>query len=125
MKKLFPFILSLFFLQYTFFLASCCGKKNAAAQNTTIPEVKRDFEKEGFIKATVVYYELDGCKYILQLVSDPNGPDVIYQLEPQNLKEEFQKDQLAVWIKYTARKGGVSVCMAGQMVDLTDIQLRK
>jgi len=125
MKKIFLFIFLLFIIDSSFFLASCCGKKNVVSQNTATTEVKRDFEKEGFVKATMVYYELDACKYILQLVSDPNGPDVIKQLEPTNLKEEFQKDQLAVWIKYTPKKGGVSACMAGQMVDLTDIQIRK
>lgn len=85
----------------------------------------RDFEKEGYMKGTVIFYELDACKYIIQLVSDPTGPDVIKQLEPTNLAAGFQQDQLAVWVKYIPKKGAVSACMAGEIVEITDIQLRK
>lgn len=125
MKKLFPFILSLSIVHYSFFLTSCCGKKKTASAETASVEVKRDFEKEGYTKATVIYYEVDACKYLLQLEPDLNGADVLKRLEPTILKEEFKKDQLLVWIKYIPKKGGVSACMAGQMVDLTDIQFRK
>lgn len=124
MKKLFPFLLIVLAVESSFFISSCCGKKKTTAQTTTTPEVKRDFAAEGYIKATVIFYEIDACKYIIRLESDPNGPDVLKQLEPTNLSVEFQKDQLPVWIKYTAKKGAVSPCMAGQVVELSDIQLR-
>jgi len=117
-------MITLFFIHHSFILSSCCAKKRTPSHNSTVIEPKRDFEKEGYTKAIVIFYEVDACKYILRLEPDLNGPDVIKQLEPSNLKEEFKKDQLAVWIKYTPNKGGVSTCMAGQMVDLTDIQLR-
>ena len=123
MKKIFIFSFLIFL--FSFFVISCHCQKKAAADTATSSEIKRDFEKEGYAKATVIYYELDACKYILQLVPDINGPDVIKQLEPTNLKAEFQKDQLAVWIKYSPKKDAMSACMAGQIIELSDIQLRK
>ena len=119
MKKLFYFFLSLCFIPYTIYLTSChCKKKTVSSENTSTAEVKRDFEKEGYVKATVINYEVDGCAFMLQLEDGK-------KLEPSGLAADFKKDQLAVWIKYIPKKGGASICMAGQMVDLTDIQLRK
>lgn len=116
------FIISIIFSASTLFFSCCCAKKTAATHaNTT---TKRDFEKEGYVKATVIFYEIDACKYVLQLEPDLNGPDVIIKLEPVNLKDEFKKDQLLVWIKYEEKKGAVSICMAGKIVELSDIQLR-
>ena len=83
-----------------------------------VEEKKRDFEQEGYTKATVVNYEIDGCKYILQLEHEK-------KLEPTNLTADFKKDKLDVWVKYIPKKGGMSVCMVGQVIELTDIQLRK
>lgn len=82
-------------------------------------EVKRDFEKEGYVKAMVIYYEIDACRYLLLL---PNEK----KLEPSMpLDLEFQRDHLAVWVKYTDKMGGMSICMAGQIVEILDIQIRK
>lgn len=125
MKKLFCLFLSLYPIPYTLYLSSCHCKKKIVADATVSSAQTRDFEKEGYVKATVIYYEIDACKYILQLIPDPNGPDVLKQLEPTNLKEEFQQDQLAVWIKYIPKKNAVSACMAGQIVELSDIQMCK
>ena len=118
MKKIFflPFLI----LISSFILVSCHCKKNAAAppppDNT---QVKRDFPKEGYFSATVINYEMDACRYLVIV----NGEK---KLEPSKpLAPEFQKDQLAVWVKYADKKGAVSACMAGQVVDITDIQLRK
>lgn len=116
MKKIVSIIFSLFVLHSSFFLAACCGKKKAIAQSSK--EIKRDFENEGYIKATVIFYEVSGCEYVLKLEDEK-------KLEPSNLAADYKKDQLAVWLKYISKKGGMSVCMAGQMVDIIDIQLRK
>ena len=130
-KKIFGLSFFLFFIFSSFSFSSCCGKKEST---TTAPEVtetkssqasQRDFEKEGYVKATVVDSEVDACKYLLQLEPVPNGPEVLIRLEPTNLQEEFKKYQLAVWIKYAPKKGAVSSCMAGTIVELSDIQIRK
>lgn len=100
-------------------ISSCHCKKKATVETPVTSEVKKDFEKEGYIKATVIFYEMDACKYIIK-VSDEK------KLEPsKSLAPDFQKDQLEVWIKYMPVKGGVSPCMAGQLVDISDIQIRK
>jgi len=117
MKKivLFPFLIFLF----SFLIVSCHCKKNiTSVVQPSVSEQKKDFEKEGYIKATVINYEVDGCTFLLKLMDEK-------KLEPTNLAAEFKKDQLAVWIKYTPKKGAVSVCMAGQIVDLFDIQIRQ
>jgi len=116
MKKIFFF--SLFFILVSFFFPSCHCKKKAATDTTNSEEVKKDFAADGYIKATVINYEVDGCTFLL-LLEDGK------KIEPTNLSADFRKDKLTVWIKYMAKKGGVSVCMAGQIVELSDIQLRK
>lgn len=122
MKKLFFFSFAISF----FVISSCfCKKKTISNTSQQTESSFRDFEKEGYAKGTVVYYEIDACRYIIQLVSDPNGPDVIKQLEPVNLPADFQKDQLAVWVKYLPSKQTVSSCMAGEIVEITDIRIRK
>lgn len=118
MKKSFCFFFSLYLIPYTLYLSSCCGKKKIITETETTTEQKRDFVIEGYTQATVINYELDGCKYILQLPDEK-------KLEPLNLPDEFKKDQLRVWIKYVPKKNAVSVCMAGQIVELTDIRIRK
>lgn len=77
-----------------------------------------DFEKEGYSKATIVNYQVDGCTFILQLADGK-------KLQPYNLSDEFKKDQFAVWIKYVPKKNVFNSCMAGQVVELSDIQIRK
>jgi hypothetical protein len=118
MKKLFHLLLAIFLVNFSLAFTSCCCKKKAANKNTVATDVKRDFEKEGYVKATVINYEVDGCSFMIQLEDGK-------KLDPSSLADDFRKDQTAVWIKYTIKKGGASVCMAGQMIDVSDIQFRK
>lgn len=92
-------------------LTASCSKKVAGLKS--FPEET----KEGYIKATVVNLTLDGCSWMLQLEDGK-------KLEPVNLKEEFKKDKLNVWIQYQVKKGGMSVCMAGEVITISDIKLR-
>jgi hypothetical protein len=116
-----------FFLIFTFSLLviSChCKRKAVYGDKTTSEEKgglqgeKRDFIKEGYQKATVINYTVDGCTFLLELEDNR-------KLEPVNLAADFKKDKLEVWIKFIAKKDGVSACMAGSMVELSDIRLRK
>ncbi len=114
MKKI--FFLAFFLFNFSFLIVSCHCKKKGTETTTA---VKRDFAAEGYVQATVISYEIDACKYLLKVSEEK-------KLEPSPaLSAEFQKDQLPVWVKYTPKKGGMSPCMAGQMVDISDIQLRK
>ena len=114
------FFLPFLILISSFVLVSChCKKKTATTAPPDTTQTKRDFPKEGYFSAMVINYEMDACRYLVIV----NGEK---KLEPSKpLASEFQKDQLAVWVKYADKKGAVSACMAGQVVDITDIQLRK
>ena len=86
------------------FLFSCSG-----GDETT------RMQKKGFVKATVINFELDGCEYVLQLESGE-------KVEPANLDEEYKTDGLEVWVKYKADDEKVGACMIGPIVEIKDIQ---
>ncbi|MCW3101731.1 MAG: hypothetical protein JWO09_171 [Bacteroidetes bacterium] len=72
----------------------------------------------GYTKATVIDYKVDGCTWMLELEDGK-------KLQPAELKPDYQKDKLQVWITYEIKKGGMGICMAGEMVNITHIELRK
>lgn len=68
------------------------------------------------IRATVIdYRELDGCRFLLELEDGR-------RLEPVNLEEKFMKHGLKVLITWKNAEG-MSICMAGTMVEITSIRL--
>lgn len=77
-----------------------------------------EMEAQGFVKAMIISYEIDGCNYMLELVSDKS------RLEPDGLQPEYQKDSMNVWIKYKSAPDRMSVCMAGATIDLLEIKKR-
>lgn len=91
--------------------ASCKSKKEVTTDN-------RDYLKEGFTSGTVINYTLDGCSWMIKL--DENN-----MFEPKNLQEEYRKENLKIWFKYTKPKNPVSICMAGDMIEITEIHIRK
>lgn len=91
------------------FISACIFKK------ATVSDA--DMEAQGFVRAMVVEMNLDGCGYMIELSSDKS------KLEPDGLQPEFQKDSFPVWIKYKA-VDRMSVCMAGQTIDLLEIKKR-
>jgi len=105
------------------FLTLSCSKKSVPASEvkneaTEQKIAERDYEKEKFVRATVVDMTgLDGCQFLLKLEGGK-------KLEPLNLDPAYKKDGLPVWIRYIASKGSVSICMAGKMVKLIAIEKR-
>ena len=77
-----------------------------------------EMEAQGFVKAMVISYDVDGCGYMLELNSDKS------KLEPDGLQPEYQKDSMNVWIKYKAAPDRMSICMAGATIDLIEIKKR-
>lgn len=71
---------------------------------------------DGYTKATVIKYSVDGCSWMLQLEDGK-------KLEPKKIKEEFKLENLKVWIQYDVYKD-YSFCMAGDMVVVNKIALR-
>jgi len=93
-------------------LLNACSHKVAGTKAFPPEETK-----EGYTKATVINYAVDGCSWLLQLEDGK-------KLEPANLSDEFKKDKLKVWVQYQIKKGGMSICMVGEMVTITKIEVR-
>ncbi|HVA97900.1 MAG TPA: hypothetical protein VNG53_03315 [Bacteroidia bacterium] len=95
-----------------------CQSQKKLSNNVSSSPVK-EYQKEGYESAIVLDKTgLDGCGFVLQI-----GSGKI--LEPLNLGSDFKKNNLAVWIKYVSKKNAVSICMSGEIITLSDIQLRK
>lgn len=89
--------------------ASCKNK----AQNTSSQQIDNVYSRE-LESATVIFYELDGCKWMLQLA---NGQ----KLQPIELEDEFLINNLKVKIAYDKIPDAPNICMAGQVVKLIRI----
>jgi len=94
-------------------LFTACSPKSAIPVSEEI-----NYKEKGYVPATVINYTVDGCTWMLKLDNDK-------KLQPLELKPEFQRDNLDVWIKYVIKKGAVGICMAGEIVSLTEIVIRK
>ncbi len=88
-----------------------------SCKNNNIP--LRNYESEGFVKAEVIKYEVESCGYIIKLQDNQ-------LLSPENLIENFKKDKLTVWVKYTfLKQKSPSICMAGKPIKVDEIAERK
>ena len=106
-------------------LASCSPKTSTSTSNNTdkstpaesVPVV--DYEKEGYVSAYVKDMRaLDGCDHLLVLDSGK-------KLQPTKLEEDFKRDNLKVWVKYSVSKGLAGICMSGTIVNLSAIEKRQ
>jgi hypothetical protein len=92
--------------------------------STTLPaqSKKTDYAKEGYAKAIVINYKVEGCGYVIEL-SDKNKTKLL----PQGILDEaFRKNKLKVWVKYSIlKKQPATTCMAGESAEITDIKKRK
>jgi hypothetical protein len=107
MSKLKNISLVFFLLMEMFFFHACSRK----TFNSTACWDYRE-------KATVINYKIDGCNWILELEDGK-------KLQPDSLRSEFQKDNLKVLIEYNFKEGGTGICMVGEQVTITKIELRK
>jgi hypothetical protein len=69
-----------------------------------------------FTAATVINHTVDGCSWMIKLEDGK-------LLEPINLKNEFKKENLKIWVQYK-HYDNFSFCMAGEMVTITSIKIR-
>jgi hypothetical protein len=82
---------------------------------------KVNYEKEGYVKAIVIKYEVESCGYLIELTDKAKT-----KITPYKLPDEFKKDKEKVWLKYTlAKKQLPSTCMAGKQAEIEDIKKRK
>ena len=88
-----------------------CKPKGKVGQQT-------DYAALGYKEATVLDYEVDGCIWMIQTADGK-------KYEPQNLQEEFRKDQQKVWVKFELVKNAMTICMGGAVIKLVDIKSRQ
>ncbi len=82
---------------------------------------KINYEKEGYVKAIVIHYKVEGCGYLIELTDKAKT-----KIAPDKLADEFKKDKEKVWVKYTlAKKQPMSTCMAGKLAEIVDVKKRK
>jgi hypothetical protein len=94
-------------------------------QKNTPKPVTPDPLKEGFVKATVLKYEVESCGYILVL-DGKTKKDPKIKLQPENMDVKFKKNKLKVWVKYVMPKvQPMTTCMAGQVVKIEEMKIRK
>ncbi|MFI5150124.1 MAG: hypothetical protein ACHQRM_10355 [Bacteroidia bacterium] len=109
-KQTNPFFFFALFL-FSVSLLACHAKKSMPAASTSV-----DYASQGYVKAKVILYDVDGCKWMLQL-------DDGRKLVPSPaLDPKFTTEGLNVWVKFTMLKGSVSTCMAGENVTVVGIE---
>jgi hypothetical protein len=96
--------------------AFSCHRVKDAVTDKADPDF--DYAKNGYVKGYVTDVQLDGCKWMIAL-QDSGGK----KIEPDEIPPGFQQDSLLVWVKYKP-EDRMSVCMAGQTVDILDIKKR-
>lgn len=115
----------LFFSTALLLALTSCNKKSGTSSETNTPVEKTTEKtneaaliKDGFVKASIIDKTgLDGCSFMIKLENE-------LLLESNSIKEEFKKDSLKIWVKYIPKKGAMSICMSGKMVDIVAIKLR-
>lgn len=93
---------------------SCCTTNKSSTSGNGNPP---DYAALKYERAVIRYWELDGCRYLLEL---ENGS----KLNPGTLPAAFEKDNLEVWVKYK-KVDRVNICMSGTTVDITEIYKRE
>jgi hypothetical protein len=95
--------------------ACSCGKKNQKQTSNAVPA--KDYPALGYVKATLVKFDVDGCKWLLQ---SEDGKKLV----PQQMPEGFSTDGMKVWLKFETLKDAVGICMAGDMVKVIALEKR-
>lgn len=103
-------VIILSFLLATTFVS--CKTKKSAQEND-------EAKFSNYQKATIIKNDMDGCSWMIVLDSEPEK-----KLEPVNLKEEFKVENQKIWLQYKVHNG-MSICMMGQMINITAIEKRK
>ena len=107
-------------LLLTVFLFSACHNKAVPAGSAEKKPInsEADYISQGYKKGTIVDMTgLDGCGFMIKL---ENGKT----LEPTQLDDQFKKAALPVWVRFSIPKSLNSICMSGQLVNITGIETR-
>lgn len=81
---------------------------------------KINYLKEGYVKAKVIKYPVDGCGLLIELPDKEKT-----KLAPDKLPDHLKKHNRKVWLKYAlVKKPLMNTCMAGKQVEVIDIRKR-
>ena len=102
------------FLIFAFTLLAFC--LNAQEKKQTV-----NYEKEGYVKASIIHYKVEGCGFLIELNDKEKT-----KLAPEKLADEFKKNKIKIWVKYALAKTQPNgTCMAGKLCEVIDIKKRK
>jgi hypothetical protein len=94
-----------------------CGQKTITEENIT-PTTLMNFDKTGYTFGTIVQSKTEGdCEWTIKL---ENGK----HLDPKSLEEDFMKNGMSVWIKYTPQRR-MQRCENAMPVGITEIKMNK
>jgi len=80
-----------------------------------------NYAKEGYVKASIINYKVENCGFLIELADKEKT-----KLAPEKLADDFKKDKIKIWVKYSiVKKQPVSTCMAGKVCEVIDIKKRK
>ncbi|MBT6438712.1 MAG: hypothetical protein HOB26_07870 [Flavobacteriales bacterium] len=98
-------------------LSACAGGKNAGKSDLSGSKTEEDWATNGYTAGTMQdFSSLDGCGFLIVTKN--------MELLPINLAEGFNKNNLAVWVKYHNPKSTQTTCMKGKPILIDDIKLR-
>lgn len=72
-------------------------------------------KSESLETVKVIFFEVAGCGYMLQRQDQS-------RLQPVNLPEQYQVEGLELSISYRIIEDVVTICMAGEVVELINIK---
>lgn len=81
---------------------------------------KINYLKEGYVKAKIIKYPVDGCGLLIELPDKEKT-----KLAPDKLPDNLKKHNRKIWVKYAlVKKPLMSTCMAGKQIEVIDIRKR-
>ncbi|MFT4662903.1 MAG: hypothetical protein ACI8XB_003196 [Patiriisocius sp.] len=76
--------------------------------------------EEGYSSGKVVGDESSDCKFTIDL----DDENYTYLLDPINIEDEFKKDGLMIWVKFSALRMQ-NRCNNANPVNITDIKIKE
>jgi hypothetical protein len=111
--------MKLYTLIFIVVLSACAGGKNASKTNMSDSKSRTEQQwlADGYSAGIIQdFSSLDGCGFLIIMNN--------IELLPINLSEGFNKNNLAVWVKYHNAKSTQTTCMKGKPILIDEIKLR-
>lgn len=100
-----------------FVLMSCASSKDLS-QDVPKQDPKEMIAK-GFVRGEIVYSDVEGdCEYTIHTIDDP-----VEYLDPFNLSDDFKRDGMKVWVKYTGLRQD-NRCEKARPIEINEIEER-